>query len=100
MKMLEPVKVLVEKDGYAKEGVHKGMYGWICDDSVMDGCWLVNFPQYGEKDDIATISIREEDLKEVPVMHAIVNEQIKARFDALEKKSEPTPPEDLSSYLV
>ena len=72
MKMLDPVKVLVEKDGYAKEGVHKGMYGWICDDSVMDGCWLVNFPQYGEK----------------------------ARFDALEKKSEPTPPEDLSSYLV
>ena len=38
------------------------------------------YPQYGEKDDIAEISINEEDLKLIPKMVARVNEQIKARF--------------------
>jgi len=52
-------------------------------DDNKDHTWLVNFPQHGKKEDIATISIHEEDLKEIPVMHAIVNEQIKARFDRL-----------------
>ena len=37
--------------------------------------------QYGESDDIATISIKEEDLKLIPKMDARVNEQIKAEFD-------------------
>ena len=80
MKMLDPVKVMVEKDEYAKEGVHKGMYGWICEDECIGGRWFVNFPQYGEKSDIATITIREEDMIQVPMMYAIVNEQIKAQF--------------------
>lgn len=83
MKMTDPVEVIVEKNVYAKAGVHRGMQGWICDNSAIEGCWLVNFPQYGEKEDIATISIHEEDLKEIPVMYAAVNEQIKARFDQL-----------------
>jgi len=48
---------------------------------------VVNFPQYGEKDDIATISIEEDDLKEIHGMDARINEQIKAHFDALEKNS-------------
>lgn len=100
MKMLDPVEVIIEKDGYAKDGVHKGMQGWICDDSVLDGCWLVNFPQYGEKDDIATISIREEDLKEIPVMYAIVNEQIKARFDRSDLNAPSGIGEDVSDYLI
>lgn len=44
------------------------------------------FPQYGEKDDIATIDIQEEDLRLLPDgMNAVVNEEIKAQFDALEK---------------
>ncbi len=47
----------------------------------VEGYWLVNFPQYGEKDDIAEIDIREEDLKEIPVMDARVNERIKAQFE-------------------
>ncbi len=28
--MMDPVEVIVEKECYAKEGVHKGMQGWIC----------------------------------------------------------------------
>ena len=85
MKEMDCVEVIVEKEKYAKEGVHKGMQGWICYDKKVNGYWLVNFPQYGEKNDIAEISVKEEDLKLIPVMHAIINEQIKAQFETLEK---------------
>ena len=81
MKEMDCVEVIVEKEEYAEEGVHKGMQGWICYDVFCDGTWLVNFPQCGEKDDIATLSVREEDMKLVPVMNAILNEQLKAKFD-------------------
>ena len=100
MKEMDCIEMMVEKEAYAKEGVHKGMQGWICYDRCVSGYWLVNFPQYGEKDDIATISIREEDMKVVPVMDARVNEQIKAQFDALDQKSASTATGDISSYLV
>ncbi|MBO5021521.1 MAG: hypothetical protein J6J13_06700 [Clostridia bacterium] len=81
MKMMDCVEVIVEKDKYAKDGVHKGMQGWICLEDNSNGTWLVNFPQYGEKYDIAEISVKEEDLKLIPKMDARVNEQIKAQFD-------------------
>lgn len=83
--MTNCLEAIVEKEKYAKEGVHKGMQGWICYDKKVNGYWLVNFPQYGEKNDIAEISVKEEDLKLIPVMHAIINEQIKAQFETLEK---------------
>ena len=82
MKEMDCVEVIVEKEKYAKDGVHKGMQGWICLDDCSNGYWLVNFPQYGEKDDIAEISIREEDLLLLPDgMDARINEAIKAQFD-------------------
>lgn len=78
---MDCVEVIVEKEKYTKEGVHKGMQGWICYPQTVPGCWLVNFPQCGEKPDIATESIKECDLKYLPNgMNALVNEQIKARF--------------------
>lgn len=77
---MDCVEVIVEKECYAKEGVHKGMQGWICDPNNIDGSWLVNFPQYGEKQDIATIDIEETDLKLVPRMEAKKNERIRALF--------------------
>lgn len=80
MKMMDPVKLIVEKEEYAKEGVHKGMYGWICLEQRTAGYWLVNFPQCGEKEDIAEISIKEEDLEVVPIMYAKENEKIKAEW--------------------
>ena len=80
MKMMDCVEVIVEKEEYAEDGVHKGMQGWICLDDNTNGYWLVNFPQCGEKEDIAEISIKEEDLKIIPVMNAIVNERIKAQL--------------------
>lgn len=81
MKELDCVEVIVEKKRYADEGVHKGMQGWICDERNIDGCWLVNFPQYGEKDDIAEIDIKEEDLLLIPRMDARVNERIRAQHE-------------------
>lgn len=102
MKMMDCVEVVVEKKSYAQDGVHMGMQGWICLEQRTAGYWLVNFPQCGEKDDIAEISIKEEDLKVIPVMNAIVNEQIKAQFDAdaFSLKSSDMSDDDLSSYMV
>ena len=80
MKMMDCVEIIVEKEKYVKEGVHKGMQGWICLEDNSNGTWLVNFPQYGEKDDIAEISVKEEDLKLIPKMDARINEQIKAKL--------------------
>ena len=81
MKMMDCVEVIVEKEKYVKDGVHKGMQGWICLEQRRQNSWLVNFPQYGEKEDIAEISIDEEDLKLIPKMDARINEQIKAKFE-------------------
>ena len=43
MQMMDCVEVIVEKESYAREGVHKGMQGWICYEQEVDGYWLVNF---------------------------------------------------------
>ena len=80
MKEMDIVELIVEKEKYAKEGVHKGMQGWICYDKCVRGYWLVNFPQYGEKDDIATTSIHETDMKQIPRMDARNNEVICEQF--------------------
>ena len=95
MQEMDNVIVTVEKEEYSQDGVHKGMYGWICYPRCINGYWLVNFPQCGEKNDIATISVREEDMKVVKILDARVNEQIKAQF---EKETEQ--PDDLSDYRI
>ncbi len=82
MKELDCVEVVVEKKRYTDEGIYKGMQGWICDERIIEGRRLVNFPQYGEKEDIATLDILESDLKKIPVMDACVNERIRAQHEA------------------
>jgi len=77
---MDCVEVIVEKEKYTEDGVHKGMQGWICNPERVNGYWLVNFPQCYDKEDIATTSIYEDDMIRVPVMHAIVNEEIKEKF--------------------
>ena len=77
MKEMDCVEVTVEKERYIKDGVHQGMQGWICDPRNIDDSWLVNFPQYGENEDIATIAVKEQDLLLLPNgMNAKINEQI------------------------
>ena len=80
MKMMDCVEVIVEKEEYVKNGIHKGMQGWICESETIDGYWLFNFPQCYDKPDIATTPIRENDMVEIPVMHAKINEEIKKKF--------------------
>ena len=87
MEVLDCVEVIVEKETYAREGVHLGMQGWICFEQCAEGYWLVNFPQYGDKEDIAEISIREKDLKLIPVMDPKVNERIKAQYEGAESST-------------
>ncbi len=94
MEEMDCVEVIVEKRKYAVDGIHKGMQGWICDPRNITGSWLVNFPQYGEKDDIATIAVDEKDLKLLEGMDARVNERIKAQFDALEQEAASTKMQD------
>jgi len=102
MKMMDCVEVTVEKEKYVRDGVHKGMQGWICLESRQSGHWLVNFPQCGENPDIATISIMEEDMKLIPVMYAAVNEEIKARFEEAGENQNAfaDEPDDLAGYMV
>ena len=101
MKELDCVEVITEKNEYVRYGVHKGMQGWICYEQKTEGYWLVNFPQYGEKDDIAEIDIRENDLKVIPIMNVKVNEEIKARFEGREAPSEPSAGAgELSDYMI
>ena len=75
------VVVIVEKEKYAKAGVHKGMQGRVClvDES---NAWLVSFPQSDKKDDIVEILMDADDFEPLPNgMDARINEQIKAKFD-------------------
>ena len=102
MTYMDHVEVIVEKEMYTRDGVHKGMHGWITEPENISGYWLVNFPQCGEKDDIATIPIREEDMKVVKILDARVNEQIKAQFEkeANRAKSFSENLDDISHYRI
>ena len=102
MKMMDCVELIAEKDKYTKHGVHLGMQGWICLDDNSNGTWLVNFPQCGNKEDIAEISVKEEDLKLIPQMNASVNEKIKAQFENNNdsEKEYYDFPDSLDGYLI
>ena len=65
MKEYDRVRLIVEKENYAEDGVHKGMDGWICDPRNIDGQWLVCFDQPGALPNIATIPVKEVDLEVV-----------------------------------
>lgn len=81
MKFMDNVEVIVEKKEYAEEGVHKGMHGWITEPETIDGTWLVSFPQCYEKDNIATIPVKEVDMMVVRILDARVNEQTKVAHE-------------------
>ena len=70
MKEYDRVELIIEKEKYAKEGVHKGMNGWICDPRNIEGNWLVSFEGeiFQGEDGVwdctdITIEVLEEDLK-------------------------------------
>ena len=63
MKEYDFVEVTVEKEKYAREGVHKGMQGTILDPRNINGQWLVYFADPVTGADTIGIPIKEEDLK-------------------------------------
>ena len=63
MKEYDRVRLIVEKEKYAEDGVHKVMDGWICDPRNINGQWLVSFDQSGDLPEIACIPVKEEDLE-------------------------------------
>ena len=82
MTYMDHVEVIVEKEMYARDGVHKGMQGWITEPENINGYWLVNFPQCG--------------------VEAHVNERIKVQFEKEvdQTKSFAEKPDDLSDYRI
>ena len=63
MKEYDRVELIVEKENYAKEGVHKGMDGWICDPRNINGQWLVCFDHVDDLPKYPIIAVKEKDLK-------------------------------------
>lgn len=80
MKEYDSVELLTEKECYAKYGVHKGMQGWICYPKTVKGYAMVEFPLYGEAGVLATLDVRDEDLKIIPDWNAKINERIQAEY--------------------
>ena len=93
MKYLDCVRAIAEKEKYAKCGVHKCMQGVVWDGGCRSGEYSVYYTQRGEKPDIAEIPIEENDLERIPVMHAVINEFIKAEFEKNGCCSENSVPE-------
>ena len=82
LKELDCVEVIVEKKKYTEEGVHKGMQGWVVFDECINGTWLIDFPRYGAKADVAMIAMHGEDLRQIDRMDARVNEEIERQIAA------------------
>ena len=63
MKEDDRVRLIIEKEKYAREGVHKGAIGDICDPRNIYGQWLVSFRDEDWLEEIARIPVKEEDLE-------------------------------------
>ncbi len=63
MKEYDRVILIKEKEKYNKDGVYKGMDGWICDPRNINGQWLVCFDHADNLKTYPIIAVLEEDLK-------------------------------------
>ena len=85
MKEYDYVEVIVEKEKYAKQGVHKGMRGTILDPRNIDGMWLVFFENpITFADDIGE-AIKEEDLK---LIYEYKEEPIEIQVEVIVEKEQ------------
>lgn len=85
MKEYDVVEVIVEKEKYAKQGVHKGMKGTILDPRNIDGQWLVVFENPITFADEIIEPIKEEDLK---IIYEYVDEPIEIAVEVIAEKQE------------
>ena len=56
------VELIVEKEKYAKFGVHKGMQGVVMENYCIDSDYYVIFTEEGTGEDIADLCVHEDDL--------------------------------------
>lgn len=63
LKYLDCVELIVEKEEYARYGVHKGMFGAIMSEEKIGDEWQVIFSEFYTGKDIADISVHEKDLR-------------------------------------
>ncbi len=56
------VELIAEKEKYANYGVHKGMQGVVMEDYCIDSEYYVIFTDESTAEDIADISVHEDDL--------------------------------------
>lgn len=62
------MELTVEKKEYAKYGVHKGMQGVVMESYCIDSCYYVIFTDENTAEDIADISVHEDDLILAPIV--------------------------------
>ena len=68
MKEYDYVELIVDKEKYSKEGVHKGMRGTIVHPESKSGMWLVEFHNvrpWSDEEGLyhsGVLEVREEDL--------------------------------------
>ena len=63
MKEYDLVELIADRDTYKKEGVFKGMFGAVMCEKPINGKWEVIFSEFYTAKDIATLMVKEEDLK-------------------------------------
>lgn len=63
MKYLDTVELIKERPEYTAAGVHVGDFWTIVLEERVNGKWFVVFSEFYTAQDIAEISVREEDLK-------------------------------------
>lgn len=61
VKEYDKVELIVEKEVYAKDGVHKGMIGMVISEYAINDKWQIIFS--GKKDIDIDISVNREDFK-------------------------------------
>ena len=87
LKEMDNVELIVDRESYAKDGIYKGMQGWICYYKKVPGYSLVEFPLYGEEGIVGTICVKDEDLKLIDDWNAHINKRIMVEHQAEAEKN-------------
>lgn len=81
----DEVEVIVDKEKYAKHGVHKGMTGTVIADYSIRNKWLIEFSDEESGEDIAILEVHREDFKVIKRSHIQVQETI----ESIQQKNRP-----------
>lgn len=80
----DEIEVIVEKEKYAKQGVHKGMTGMVILDYSIRNKWLIEFSDEESGEDIALLEVHRDDFK---IIRSHI--QIQEMIEAMKQKKRP-----------